>query len=187
MKRLDKLQETLKGLKFNINKFCDCGLKTITTLMDDVGDSSQLFEKIYEALKSTPNNEFSNILVIWQSVLDQISTHLEIVELLVKARAEYLGMVTLTNWSTSGSTNNQSIPKKSKQNRDIAALLASSEEANAKINAMTKALAKASKKGYPAIMGNRDKKKSGPKHDLDIQFGEERDLSDKKWFHDVAS
>ena len=70
---------------------------------------------------------------------------LEIGELLSKARSEYMGMVSLKKWSTCGSTNETSIPKKSKQDRDIAALLASSEEANAKINAVTTTLAKVSK------------------------------------------
>ena len=64
MKRLDKLQDTLKGFKFNIDKFCDYSLKTLTRLMDTGGDDSQAFEKIYEALKSTPNSEFSNVLVV---------------------------------------------------------------------------------------------------------------------------
>ena len=46
MKRLDKLQGRLEGLKFNIDKFCDYGLKTLTTLTDAGGDDSQAFEKI---------------------------------------------------------------------------------------------------------------------------------------------
>ena len=70
---------------------------------------------------------------------------LEIGELLSKARSEYLGMVSLKKCSTCSSTNETSILKRSKQDRGIAALLASIKEANAKINAMTKALAKVSK------------------------------------------
>ena len=144
---------------------CDYGLKTLTTLTDAEGDNSESFEKNYETLKSTPNSEFSNVLVIWRSVLDKTSTYLEIGELLGKARSEHLGMIALKTWSTSGRTNKSSIPKKYKQDRDIAALITSSEEANAKINAMTKALAKASNKGYPAIVGSCDAKKNGSKHD----------------------
>lgn len=46
MKRLDKLHETLKnGLKLKINKFCDYGLKTLTTLTDADGDESQASDK----------------------------------------------------------------------------------------------------------------------------------------------
>ena len=128
-------------MKYNIDRFCDYGLKTLNTLTDAGGNDSQAFEKFYEALKTTPNREFVNVLVVWRSVLDQTASDLEIGKLLDKARAEYIGMVALKTWSTCGSTIDSSIPKKSKQDKDIAALLASSEVANKKINVMTKALA----------------------------------------------
>ena len=156
MKRLDKLQEILKGLKFNIDKFCDYGLKTLTTLTDAGGDNSQAFEKFYKALKLTPSSEFSNFLVVWRSVLDHTSTDLVIGELLSKTRSDYMGMVALKTSSTCGSTNEKTIPKKSKEDSDITTLLTSSEAANARSKPMTKALVKASKKGYPAIVGNCD-------------------------------
>ena len=145
----------------------------------------------YDTLKLTTHSEISNVLVVWRSVLDQTSHDLEIGELLGKARSEYLGMVTLKTWSTNSRSNEPQIPKKSKQDRDISAILASSEEANAKISAMMKALTKASKKGYPAIVGNRDTKKSGPKHDWDKQFGEGKDFPTKSefmtWLHEAPS
>ena len=190
MKLLDKLYDTLKHQKFNIDKFCDYGLKTLSTLTDAGGDDTQAFDKFYEALKNTPNQEFNNVLVVWKSVLDQTATPLDVGELLCKAREEYRGMVALKTWATS-SGQVESIPKKSKQDRDIAALIANSAEANAKINAMTKAMAKSSKKGYAALTGNRDAKKSGSKHDWIKQYGDGKDFPDKSsfmtWLHEAPT
>ena len=99
MKRLDALQESLKfSSKYNIDKFVDYCLKTLSTLTDAGGDDSQAFDKIYEALKSTPNVEFNSVLVVWKSVQDQTDTALDVGELLCKAREEYRGMVAMKTW-----------------------------------------------------------------------------------------
>ena len=46
MKKLDKLVESLKSFNFNVDKFCDYGMKTLSSLADAGGDDSQAFEKI---------------------------------------------------------------------------------------------------------------------------------------------
>lgn len=95
MKHLDRLQDTLKGLKYKIDKFCDYGLKTLTTLTDAEGGDSQAFEKFYKAPESTPNKKISHGIIVWKSVLDQTSTDLEIDELLNKLRGECMGILAL--------------------------------------------------------------------------------------------
>ena len=56
---------------------------------------------------------------------------------------------------------------------------------------MTKAMAKSSKKGYAALTGNRDGKKSGSNHDWIKQYGDGKDFPDKSsfmtWLHEAPT
>ena len=62
-----------------------------------------------EALKTAPNTEFNNVLIVCKSLLDQTQTKLEVGELLIKVHKEYRGMYALK--TLNGSINE--IPKKS--------------------------------------------------------------------------
>ena len=73
-----------------------------------------------EALKTAPNTEFNNVLIVCKSLLDQTQTKLEVGELLIKAREEYRWIYALKTWN--GSANE--IPRKLQADRDITALLA---------------------------------------------------------------
>ena len=64
MRKLDIPSETLLVYKYNVGKFCDYGIKTLSTLADVGGDDSQQFEKFYDALKAMPNIEFNNVLIV---------------------------------------------------------------------------------------------------------------------------
>ena len=73
--------------------------------------------------------------MVWRSVLDQTHTTYDVGELLVKAREEYRGMISLNTWAPQ-----DRIPKKSKSDKDIAALLANAEAQKAQIKALTAAV-----------------------------------------------
>ena len=117
LSKLDNLTDQLKSYKYDIDKFCDYGTKLLATLTGDVGSESQAFDKFYKALRTSHNSNFNSTLSVWRSVQDRTGVVLEIGKLLLKAREEYRGMIVISTWS-----DNVSVPKRSKQDRDIAAL-----------------------------------------------------------------
>ena len=94
-------------------------------------------------------------------------------------------MIGVSSWS-----DNVVIPKRSKQDRDIAALLANADVQMKQIKALTAAVK--NKKGptrTPSLSSNRNShnEKDGRRYDWGKQFGSSTDFSDKKsfmtWLH----
>ena len=122
------------------------------------------------------------MLMVWRSVLDQTNTTYDVGELLVKAREEYRGMISLKTWAP-----HDRIPKKSKSNKDIAALLANAEAQKAQIKALTAAVRenKTGKRSNAAIRQNGFQgTRPTNKHDWKLQYGEDKDFDDKTSFMD---
>ena len=149
LSKLDNLTDQLKSYKYNIDNFCDYGTKLLATLAGAGGSESQAFDKLYEALRTSHNSDFNSTLAVWRSVQDQTGVVLEVGELLLKAREEYRGMIALSTWS-----DNVSVPKRSKQDRDIAALLTNADVKTKQIKALTAVVNKNNSSYTPSVSSN---------------------------------
>ena len=176
MRKLDTLSDTLLAYKYNVNKFCNYGLKTLLTLADVGGDDFQSFEKSYDTLKATPNSKFNNVLIVWKLVLDQTQRKMEVFELLIKAREKYRGMYALKTWHTPM----KETPRKLQSDREIVASLANTDAQKEQIEALTAALKSDNpKRGCLSLHGNEKPPKYTAKHVWKYQYEMERILTPK--------
>ena len=101
------------------------------------------------------------MLIVWKSGLDQNQRKLEVGELLIKAREEYISMHDLKTWNASS----KEFPRKSQSDQDIVALLANDDAQEEKIKILTAAVKNGNpKRGYLLLHDNTKNPKSAAKH-----------------------
>jgi hypothetical protein len=139
MKELDNLKYKMENsFNWDVDQYTTYVSALLMTLQENGGKDNMSFDKSYEVLTQSPCQLFNSEIVVFKQVH---AANLDIQQLLVKAREEYLTLTTTGQWINKDFR----IPRHPKQTRrekhsDIAALLASKSNSADKIKTLKREL-----------------------------------------------
>ena len=136
MKELDNLHTKMENsFKWDVDKYTTYVSALLVTLSKNGGKDNMAFDKSYEVLTHSPCPLFNSEIVVYKQVH---AANLDIHNLLVKAREEYLTLTTTGQWVTKDAR----IPRTAKREKhsDIAALFASKQNSADKIKSLKREL-----------------------------------------------
>jgi hypothetical protein len=136
LKELDNLPHKMEhSFRWDVDKYTTYVSALLVTLSENGGKDNMAFDKSYEVLTHSPCQLFNSEIVVYKQVH---ASNLDINNLLVKAREEYLTLTTTGQWVEK----DVRVPRKEKREKhsDIAALFASKQNSADKIKSLKREL-----------------------------------------------